>query len=90
MRCGFVIGSNEKPVFSISNLEKKVLEIIRRDVVINPPEGRFIEIDGEKIHCTGKRIHVQSSKKIENFRLMKRLRRDPLSKQYLLVGLVGK
>lgn len=90
VRHGFVVGFKERPTFSITNLEKQVLEVIKRDVAINPLEGRFIEIDGEKIQCTGKRIHVPSSRRIENFRLMKRFKYDPLSQEHFIVGLVGK
>ncbi len=87
---GFVIGFSEKPSFSISELEQEVLDIIKRDVPIVPLEGDFIELDGTKIACTGKRVHVESSRQIENFRFAKQLRYDPISKEYLLVGLVGK
>lgn len=90
VRHGFVIGFCKKPKFSLTELEKKVLEIIGRDVPIQPIEGQFIKIDGEKIHCTGKRIHVSSSKQIKNFRIMKRFRSDPITKEYLIVGIVGR
>jgi len=39
--------------------------------------------------CTGTRTHVKTSGQIENFRLLKDLKYDPLSKEYLLVGIVG-
>lgn len=90
VRHGFVVGFCEKPNLSLTELEEKVLKVIERDVPIQPMEGQFIKIDGEKIHCTGKRIHVSSSKQIENFRLMKRFRSDPITKEYFIVGIVGK
>ena len=90
VRHGFVIGFRKKPKFSLTELEKKVLEIIGRDVPIQPVEGQFIKIDGEKIHCTGQRIHVSSSKQIKNFRIMKRFRSDPITKEYFIVAIVGR
>ncbi len=87
---GFVIVFTEKPDFDIRELEQKILDIIHRDVKIQALDGEYIEIDGEKIYCTGKRIHVQSSARIEKFRLVKEFKYDPISKRYLLVGIVGK
>ena len=40
--------------------------------------------------CTGTRIHVQRSGEIQNFRLIKEYRYDHMSKEFYVIGLVGK
>ncbi len=87
---GFVIGFPTKPDIDIQALEDKVKAIIQKNVMIHPGTGSFIEVGDIRINCTGKRIHVKSSGQIENFRLVKKYFYDPLTKEYLLVGLAGK
>lgn len=86
---GFVIGFAEKIDIPIEELEAKVLAIIAQDLPIVPAGEDRILMGDHKIECTGVRTHVTSSKQIENFRLLKSLRYDPISKEYLLVGMVG-
>ena len=90
VRHGFVIGFYEKPDINTAKLEREIRDIIKQDIPIRTLDGDYIEIEGQPIPCTGKRIHVESSKQIENFRLMKQIRYDPITQQYLLVGLVGR
>lgn len=87
---GFVIGFRRKPKFKISELEKKVLAVIKSDVEIKEADGNFIQIGEKDIFCTGKRVHVKSSGEIERFRLVKEFIYDPITKEHLLVGLVGR
>ena len=67
-----------------------LLDIIAQDLPIKPDKGPAILLAEHRIACTGKRIHVQSSGQIEHFRLVKNYTYDPISRQYLLVGIVGK
>lgn len=89
VRHGFIIGFDEKPVLDLDELEAKALAVIKKDIPIAPSEGDFILMGEEPFRCTGKRIHVKRSSHIENFRLMKDYTFDPVSKKYLLVGIVG-
>ncbi|MCP3965051.1 MAG: alanine-tRNA synthetase second additional domain-containing protein [Lentisphaerae bacterium] len=86
---GFVIGFPEEPNFDINELENRIKELIKQDIPIKAAEGNYIEVRKDKIYCTGKRIHVKSTGEIENFRLLKKFFMDPISKEYLLVGLAG-
>ena len=86
---GFVIGFRDKPQIDILELEKKVNEVIARDVKIRQKDESHIVIGDEVIYCTGVRTHVKSSGEIQNFRLLPEYRYDPLSKEYLLIGIVG-
>ncbi|OGS27604.1 MAG: lantibiotic ABC transporter [Elusimicrobia bacterium RIFOXYB2_FULL_48_7] len=90
VRHGFVIGFSEKPNIDIAELEKKVLGIINSGLKIQMADESHINIGEEQIYCTGVRTHVNSSNKIENFRLVKDYKYDPISKEYLLIGIVGK
>jgi len=90
VRHGFVIGFPKKPDADLQALEDKVNALIDADVTIRPDKGDYIRVGEDRVYCTGKRIHVKSSSEIENFRLVKRYVFDPLSRQYLLVGIVGR
>ena len=90
VRHGFVIGFPQKPDISLEDVESKVLRIIQEDISIKPDKGDYIKAGGEKIFCSGKRIHVKSTGEIENFRLLKDFVYDKISNQYLIVGIVGR
>lgn len=90
VRHGFVIGFPSQPEFAIPELEEKVRRVVEENVAIRPDEGDFIRVGERKIYCTGKRIHVKRSGDIEHFRLLNEFRYDPIAKQYLLVGIVGR
>ncbi len=87
---GFVITFPEtKPNFDILELEKKVNKIISEDLPITYADHDHISINGKPHFCTGPRIHVSSTGKIENFHLLDHFIYDRFKKQYLLVGCVG-
>jgi hypothetical protein len=86
---GFVLNFHEKPDFDLHELERKVKEVIAKDVPIAPAGENRIRIGETSLLCTGTRTHVKSSAQIENFRLIKEFKYDPLSREYLLVGIVG-
>lgn len=86
---GFVIGLPEKPELDIDELERKVREVIEADLPIQAADENHIRIGGDLIYCTGTRTHVRSSGRIENFRMLHRIIYEPITREYLLVGIVG-
>lgn len=90
VRHGFVITfPATKPNFDIEELEKKVQDIIAKDVPITYVDENHISIGDSIQHCTGPRIHVRRTGQIENFRLMHHFIYDRFKNRYLLVGCVG-
>jgi len=91
VRHGFVISFPDKePDFDIVELEKKVNDIIRKNVPIAYVDNRHVSIDGQLHRCTGPRIHVTHTGQIENFHLLHHFIYDRFGRRYLLVGCVGK
>jgi hypothetical protein len=90
VRQGFVLNFPERPNVDLDELEKKVRAIIAQDVPLSPCGENTISIGPQTMPCTGTRTHVSSSGKIENFRLLKEFRYDHISKEYYVIGLVGK
>lgn len=86
---GFIIKFTEKPTIDIRELEAKVKNYIAQDLPISVSGEDTITIGEEGIYCTGTRTHVKSSGMIKNFRLLRDLKYDPISKEYMLVGVVG-
>ena len=87
---GFVIKFKDKPDIDLHELEAKVLDVINRDVPIGSAGENRIRIGAWDMFCTGTRTHVKTSGQIENFHLLKEYVYEPLSKDYLLVGIVGR
>lgn len=88
---GFVIKFPEIPEIPIAELEQKVKKIIADNVTIRSTRKDRIQIgDQKEMFCTGTRTHVKRSGEIEDFRLLKDFIYDPIWKEYMLVGLVGK
>jgi hypothetical protein len=90
VRHGFVLEFTEKPDIDLEPLERKVMKYIENEIDISYLNDTHIRIgEDDKFHCTGPRIHVKNTGEIENFRILKDFRYDPISKVYALVGLVG-
>jgi GTPase SAR1 family protein len=87
---GFVLTFPHKPDIDIAELERKVLDVIAQDVAITAVGEDRISIGSDAMPCTGTRTHVKSSGMIENYRLLKDFKFDPITKEYYLVGLIGK
>lgn len=86
---GFLILFHSKPNFDIKILEDEVNKMIIKDVPIQYYDEKHVKI-GEYIHpCSGPRIHVESTAKIKNFKLLSEFYYDSTKKVYMLVGLVG-
>lgn len=78
-----------KPEIDIGKMESFVLDLIQKDLPISFADNEHIHIGEIYHHCTGPRMHVSSTGKIENFRILPETRYDELSDSYLLVGLIG-
>ena len=87
---GFVISFTDKPEVDIAELERKVKEVIDGNHKVTIAGDDRIRIGDEEIYCTGTRTHVKSTGDIENFRLLREYKYDPIHRDYLLVGMVGK
>ena len=86
---GFLILFHLKPDFDIKILEEEVNKMIEKDIAIQYYDDKHVKI-GDYIHpCSGPRIHVKSTAKIENFKLLPEFYYDSTKKVYMLVGLVG-
>src|SRR5512137_2042379 len=71
VRQGFVLNFRERPEVDLHELERKVREVIAKDLPISPCGEDKIGIGKRTLPCTGARTHVTSTGKIENFRLLK-------------------
>jgi hypothetical protein len=87
---GFVLNFKERPDVDLHDLEKKVQAIIAKDLPLASCGDNTLGIGERTMPCTGTRTHVSSTGKIENFRLLKEYRYDQMSKEYYVIGLVGK
>lgn len=87
---GFVITFSErKPDFDIAELEKKVLELIDKNLPVTYLDSHHVSIGGNTHTCTGPRIHVARTGQIKNFHLLHHFIYNRLTGKYLLVGCVG-
>lgn len=89
VRHGFLLKFSEKPDIDLNDLENCVRSWISDDLPISYVDDMHIRI-GDMLHkCTGPRMHTTRTSKIVNFRVLKEFKRDALSGQYMLVGLIG-
>jgi len=86
---GFVLEFEKKPDIDLAEVERKVLDLIAADEVINYHDEEKIRIGGKLWECTGPRLHVCRTGDIKGFRLMKEFKWDPIENLYILAGLVG-
>lgn len=87
---GFVIKFAEEPEIDLNELESKVKAVIASNVPIGGCGKDRIRIGANEMYCTGTRTHVKTSGEIEDFRLLKKFMYDPIWKDHMLVGMVGK
>lgn len=89
VRHGFVLEFEACPDVDLSRMEEWMRDKIREDLPVSFVDDGHIRF-GEHLHrCTGPRMHVTSTGKIENFRLLPSFQLDPMQGTHLLVGLVG-
>lgn len=89
IRHGFTLRFRQQPDFNLDELERFVLDMIHKDLPISFADNNHIYIGQDLHHCTGPRMHVSSTGKVENFRVLKESHFDDFSDSWLLVGLVG-
>ena len=87
---GFALYFPEtKPDLDIVALEQTVKDVIAQVLPVTYVDEQHIRVGSNLQKCTGPRIHVSSTGKIENFRLLHHFIYDRFKRRYLLVGCVG-
>lgn len=86
---GFILEFDEPPNIDLDLVEAEVLDYIARNDAICYHDEEHIIIGEEEYSCTGPRIHVRRTGEINNFRLLKGFRWDPITKLHVMAGLVG-
>ncbi len=89
IRHGFILRFRDKFTFDVDELEKYVLDMVAQDLPVSYADNEHINIGPHKHHCTGPRMHVTSTGKIENFHVLRDIQYDEMTGSYLLVGMVG-
>lgn len=88
VRRGFLLRFEENIPIDIPQVALEVQDLINQDLPISYCDSSHILI-GDILHsCTGPRMHMSSTGKIERFILLNELQYDTLDDSYLLVGLV--
>ena len=77
------------PELDIPTLEKKVNELIARDLPVMYADESHIRVGDLLQPCSGPRTHVTSTGSIEGFRLYPNIIYDNQRNRYLLIGFVG-
>jgi len=89
VRHGFVLSFQQKPEIDLDDLERHVNDLIAQDIRICFKDDNHILIGEELFPCAGSRMHVTSTGEIQKFSVVKELIQDPISKRYLLTGMIG-
>ncbi len=89
VRRGFFLRFDRAVSLDIPQVLSEVQEMIAQDLPITYKDQDHIYIGSILHRCTGPRMHVNSTGKVENFRFLNELQYDALNESYLLVGLVG-
>jgi len=86
---GFILEFEEVPAIDLAEVERRVLEHIARNEVIQHYDEKNIKVGKDIFGCTGPRLHVHRTGDIKNFCLMKEFKWDSIEKLYIIAGLVG-
>ncbi|MGE5528892.1 MAG: alanine-tRNA synthetase second additional domain-containing protein [Patescibacteria group bacterium] len=86
---GFLLEFQEKPQVDLAEVEAGVRSFIERDARIAYYDDEHIQIEDLVYPCSGPRIHVGHAGEIKGFHLLPEFRLSPLTRRYLLAGLVG-
>ncbi|NLW20284.1 MAG: alanine-tRNA synthetase second additional domain-containing protein [Clostridiales bacterium] len=89
VRRGFFLRFDRAISLDIPQLLLEVQDMIAQNLPITYKDQDHIYIGSILHRCTGPRMHVNSTGKVENFRFLNELQYDALNEAYLLVGLVG-
>lgn len=90
VRQGFILEFDEPNLFDLDELENEVTDLIEQDLGVSYHDAFHVNI-GDTIHyCTGPRMHVKSTGQIQDFHVVKKMIKTPVTGKYQMVGLVGK
>ncbi|NLM86983.1 MAG: alanine-tRNA synthetase second additional domain-containing protein [Clostridiales bacterium] len=89
VRRGFFLRFDRVVSIDIPQVLAKVSDMIAQDMPITYKDPQHIYIGSILHRCTGPRMHVNSTGKVENFRFLNDLQYNAMDESYLLVGLVG-
>lgn len=89
VRRGFLLRFDRAVILDIPNIQLEVQEMIDQDMPITYKDNMHIYIGSILHRCTGPRMHVSSTGKVEHFRFLADMQYDTTDESYLLVGLVG-
>ena len=89
VRHGFILSFPSAPQIDLDDLERYVNDLIAQDIRICFKDDTHILIGEDALRCSGPRMHVNSTGQIQKFSVVKELIQDPISKRYLLTGMVG-
>lgn len=86
---GFFLRFDRVISLDIPQVYSEVQALIDQDLPITYKDAQHIYIGSMLHRCTGPRMHVSSTGKVEDFRFLPSLQYDAMDESYLLVGLVG-
>jgi len=87
---GFVINFTDKPNIDLDKLKDRIFDLIKQNLSISFVDENHLMIGDMIMECTGPRVHVKSTGEIENLHIFSQLKLDPRTKEYMLIGTVGK
>ena len=89
VRHGFLLSFSHIPQVDLDDLEAHVNDFIAQDLQVSFKDDNHISIGDTLLRCSGPRMHVSRTGDIKKFRVIKELVQDPISKRYLLTGMIG-
>ena len=89
VRHGFILSFQDKPEFDLDELEANINMMIEKDLPVSYKDDQHIQIGDEIYPCSGPRMHVKRTKDVKRFTVAKRLVQEPITKRWLLTGIVG-
>ncbi|MEG1548650.1 MAG: alanine-tRNA synthetase second additional domain-containing protein [Clostridia bacterium] len=89
VRHGFILSFEDEPKIDFKALNVDMCKLIAADVPISYYDDSHILIGDSLHHCTGPRMHVTSTGQLGKVSLVPALLREPITENYLLVGVIG-
>ena len=88
MRNGFVLKFPKEPIVDLERLETLSQEILSQNLDVSYYDEDHIKMGDRIIFCDGARFHVNNTSEIKSFALYKKLKVDPKTKVYNLMGVI--
>jgi len=89
VRHGFILSFQNKPDIDLTKLENYLNNMISQALPVSLKDENHIQIGKITWPCTAPRMHVKKTSDIKKFTATKEIVQDPLSKRWLLTGIVG-